>query len=269
MGGAELQMSRFRADVIRYKVYKNHNVLFDVVHFPKCGKMQISPNLDFSCTNQDQIRNQRPRLRGNSLYSYRKARGFFRCSIQCYCGTVPPTHSNMFIPSNLRSGGQETYISVKQDDGEYFVYGKCSYADISKSSIQIEPLPFFSQRRHKSDAIIRVIEHKSQLFIVSNTPSSIKTIVLPTRILTQASFTIKTRVQLQIPFVTWSRGERLVLTAIAILVVDFPHFPSLPGSVVRQALVSWIVEQDLQDFSHHGPAPQHDSNKHKICLISV
>ena len=81
MGGAELQISRFRAGVIRYKVYKDHDVLVDEVHFPKCGKMQISPNLDFSCTNQDQIRNQRPRLRGNSLYSDQNPGVFFRCSI--------------------------------------------------------------------------------------------------------------------------------------------------------------------------------------------
>ena len=124
MGGAELWMSRFRAGVIRYRVYKNHNVLVDV-HFSKGGKMQISSNLGFSCTNQDQIRNQQPRLRGNSLSSDRKTGGFFRGSIQCYCGTVPPTHSNMFIPSNLRSGGEKTYIgqfSVKLDDEKYFVY---------------------------------------------------------------------------------------------------------------------------------------------------
>ena len=75
MGGAELKMSRFRAGVIRYKVYKDHDVLVDEVHFPKGGKMQISPNLDFICTNQDQIRNQRFRLLGNSLYSDRKAGG--------------------------------------------------------------------------------------------------------------------------------------------------------------------------------------------------
>ena len=80
-GGAELKMSRFRAGVIRYKVYKDHDVLVDKVHFPKGGKMQISPNLDFICTNQDQIRNQRFRLLGNSLYSDRKAGDFFRCSI--------------------------------------------------------------------------------------------------------------------------------------------------------------------------------------------
>ena len=30
-------------------------------------KMQISRKLDFSCTNQNQIRNQRPRLRRKSL----------------------------------------------------------------------------------------------------------------------------------------------------------------------------------------------------------
>ena len=40
MGGAELQMSRFRAGVIiRYKVYKDHDDLVDEVHFPKGGKM--------------------------------------------------------------------------------------------------------------------------------------------------------------------------------------------------------------------------------------
>ena len=37
-----------------------------IVHFPEGGKMQISPKLDRSYTNQDQIRNQRPRLRMNT-----------------------------------------------------------------------------------------------------------------------------------------------------------------------------------------------------------
>ena len=68
MGGAELQMSRIRAGVIRYKMYNNHDVLLDIVHFPEGGKMQIFPKLDLICTNQDQIRNQRPQLRRNTLF---------------------------------------------------------------------------------------------------------------------------------------------------------------------------------------------------------
>ena len=40
MGGAELQMSKIRAGVIRYKVYNHHDILVDEVHFPECGKMQ-------------------------------------------------------------------------------------------------------------------------------------------------------------------------------------------------------------------------------------
>ena len=59
MGGAELQMSKISAGVIRYKLYKDHDVLVDEMHFPEGGKMQIFSKLDFICTNQDQIRNQR------------------------------------------------------------------------------------------------------------------------------------------------------------------------------------------------------------------
>ena len=82
MGGAELQMSWIRAGVIRYKMYNNHDVLVDIVHFPEGNKMQISPKLDFSCTNQDQIRNQRPRLRMNTQILRRKAGGV--CSNVAY-----------------------------------------------------------------------------------------------------------------------------------------------------------------------------------------
>ena len=60
MGRAELQISRIRAGVIRYKVYKeDHEALVDEVHFPEGGKMKITLKLDFSFTNQDQIWNQR------------------------------------------------------------------------------------------------------------------------------------------------------------------------------------------------------------------
>ena len=75
MGGAELQMSRIRAGVIRYKVYKDHDVVVDEEHFPEGGKMQISPKLEHYCANQDHIRNQRPRLHRNTLFSGRKRRG--------------------------------------------------------------------------------------------------------------------------------------------------------------------------------------------------
>ena len=64
-----------------YQNVHDHDVLIDEVLFPKGGKMQISPILDLSCTNQDQIRNQRPRLRRNELFLDRKERAvFFRCA---------------------------------------------------------------------------------------------------------------------------------------------------------------------------------------------
>ena len=51
----------------------DHDVLLDLVHISEGGKMQISPKL---CrANQDQIRNQRPRLRTNTLILGRKAGG--------------------------------------------------------------------------------------------------------------------------------------------------------------------------------------------------
>ena len=69
MGRAELQMIKIRAGVIRYKVYRynNHDVLVDIVHFNEGVKKQISLKLNLCCTNQDQIQNQRPRLRSNTL----------------------------------------------------------------------------------------------------------------------------------------------------------------------------------------------------------
>ena len=45
------------------------------MHFPEGGKMQISSKLDHYRANQDQIRNQRPRLRKNGLFLGRKAEG--------------------------------------------------------------------------------------------------------------------------------------------------------------------------------------------------
>ena len=44
-------------------------------------KTQITQQLNFSCTNQDQIRNQQPRLRRNTLYLGRKA-GFFTSTVR-------------------------------------------------------------------------------------------------------------------------------------------------------------------------------------------
>ena len=46
------------------------------MHIPEGGKMQISPKLEVYRVNQDQIRNQRPRLRRNTLILGRKAGGF-------------------------------------------------------------------------------------------------------------------------------------------------------------------------------------------------
>ena len=43
------------------------------MHFPEGGKMQISQKLELYRANQYQIRNQRPRLRRNTLFLGRKA----------------------------------------------------------------------------------------------------------------------------------------------------------------------------------------------------
>ena len=48
----------------------DHDVLVDQMHFSEGDKMQISPKLDFSCTNQDQIRNQRPRIRRIGIHYF-------------------------------------------------------------------------------------------------------------------------------------------------------------------------------------------------------
>ena len=58
-----------------YQGVHDRDVLVDLVHFPESGKMQISPKLSFCHANQDQLRNQRPRLRMNRLYLGRKAGG--------------------------------------------------------------------------------------------------------------------------------------------------------------------------------------------------
>ena len=54
----------------------DHDVLVGLVHIPEGGKMQISPKLEVYRANQDQIRNQRPRLRRNTLILGRKEGGF-------------------------------------------------------------------------------------------------------------------------------------------------------------------------------------------------
>ena len=45
------------------------------MHILEGGKMLISPKLELYCTNQDQIRNQRFRLRRNTLFLGQKAGG--------------------------------------------------------------------------------------------------------------------------------------------------------------------------------------------------
>ena len=77
MGGAKLQRCRIRAHVIRYKVYKDHDLLVDEVHFPEGGKTPISPQLDFSCTNQERFGIQRFRLHRNTRFLGRKSVGGF------------------------------------------------------------------------------------------------------------------------------------------------------------------------------------------------
>ena len=58
----------------------DHDVLVDLVHIPDGGKKQISPKLELCRANQDQIRNQRPRLRRNRLFLGRKEGGGFPTS---------------------------------------------------------------------------------------------------------------------------------------------------------------------------------------------
>ena len=52
-----------------------HDVLVDLVHILEGGNMQLSPKLEQYWTNQDQIQNQRHRLRRNTLILGRKAKG--------------------------------------------------------------------------------------------------------------------------------------------------------------------------------------------------
>ena len=52
------------------------SVLFDEVHFPKYGKMQISQKLSCFRANHKQIRIQRPRLRRNTLILVEQAGAF-------------------------------------------------------------------------------------------------------------------------------------------------------------------------------------------------
>ena len=48
--------------------------MVDLVQIP-CGKMQLSPKLELYRANQDQIRNQRTRLRRNALFLVKKRAG--------------------------------------------------------------------------------------------------------------------------------------------------------------------------------------------------
>ena len=51
----------------------DHDVLVDLVNIPEGGKIVISPKLELCRANQDQIGNQRPRLRMTTLFLGRKA----------------------------------------------------------------------------------------------------------------------------------------------------------------------------------------------------
>ena len=53
----------------------DHGVLVDLVHISEGGKMQISPKLEVCGEKEVDIRNQRPRLRMNSLFLGRKEGG--------------------------------------------------------------------------------------------------------------------------------------------------------------------------------------------------
>ena len=64
----------------------------DLVHFPEGGKMQISPKLRFV----NQIRNQQPRLRRNTLFLVGKAMGGFvnQCS-ETFCTIISGLYSSL------------------------------------------------------------------------------------------------------------------------------------------------------------------------------
>ena len=55
---------------------RRYDVMVDVMQISLGGKMQISLKLELCRANQDQIRNQRPRLRRNRLVLGRKEGGF-------------------------------------------------------------------------------------------------------------------------------------------------------------------------------------------------
>ena len=83
----------------------DHHVLVDLVHIPG-GKMQISPKLELYRANQDQIRNQRPRLRRNRLFLGRKEGGVFPTSAEfsTNCG-----HCNMRT-ERYKSKGEQSAL---------------------------------------------------------------------------------------------------------------------------------------------------------------
>ena len=45
----KLEVSIFKANVIRYKMYEDHNDVVDKMHYRKNGKLQISSKLNDNC----------------------------------------------------------------------------------------------------------------------------------------------------------------------------------------------------------------------------
>ena len=86
--------------------------------------------------------------------------------------------------------------------------------EMRKINIQIEPVSLgvnqnqIAEQQFIDSTISHALSRKNLSSVSSQTNSTTTSRALP-----------------RIPFVTWGRGETLVLTAIAILAIDFAHFP--------------------------------------------
>ena len=96
-----------------------------------------------------------------------------------------------------------------------------SKQDMHKINIQIEPVSSGANQDQidKQQFMDSTISHALSRTNLSS---------VPTPNLSQTNSTTS-RASPRIPFVTWGRGETLVLTALAILTIDFAHFQSRLG----------------------------------------
>ena len=85
---------------------RRYDVMVYVMQISLGGKMQISLKLELCRVNQDQIRNQRPRLRRNRLFLGRKEGGVFPTSAEfsTNCG-----HCNMRT-ERYKSKGEQSAL---------------------------------------------------------------------------------------------------------------------------------------------------------------